>query len=319
MEIFQKTSIDFIGRRHVLLGLSLCIIAGGLAAIAVKGFNYSIEFTGGTLLQVAFPKPVAVADLRSRLARAGIKPEIQTVTSAGEKSSYILREKGEEQGLASEADRIMKVLSESFPDNAPILERKDFVGPVVGKDLKRRTYWAIFLSLLCIIIYIAYRFSNPLWGVAGVLALFHDIVGTAGLFALLGKEMDLLIVTAMLTIAGYSINDTIIVFDRMRENLRVKRGANFADIVNSSVNETLSRTIITVLTTQIVCCVLFFLGGAVLRDFALALIVGGLLGTYSSIACASSLIYEWETRFGGRKAAEEPAQERAGKPGKKQK
>ncbi|MBI5241582.1 MAG: protein translocase subunit SecF [Elusimicrobia bacterium] len=317
MELFHKPSIDFIANRRIPIVISLCVVLGGLGAITVKGFNYSIEFTGGTLLQVAFPKPVDVGDLRSRLDRAGIRPEIQTVTAPGGKLSYILREKGEEHALAADSEKTMQALTEAFPDNAPVLERKDFVGPVVGKDLKRRTYWAIFLSLVGIVIYVAFRFSNPLWGISGVLALFHDVVGTAGLFALLGKEVDLLIVTALLTIAGYSINDTIIVFDRMRENLRVKRGVSFAELVNSSINETLSRTIITVLVVQIVCMVLFAVGGPVLRDFSLALIVGNLLGTYSSIAVASSLIYEWETCFGGRKAAEADLPAKGGKALKK--
>ena len=319
MELFHKPSIDFVGNRRIPLAIALFIVLGSLAAIAVKGFNYSIEFTGGTLLQVAFPKPVAVGDLRATMAKAGLEPEIQTVTTMGGKLSYILREKGAEEALASESDRFMKVLTEAFPENAPVLEKKDFVGPVVGKDLKRRTGWAIFLSLLGIVVYVAFRFSNPIWGIAGVLALFHDVVGTSGLFVLLGKEIDLLIVTALLTIAGYSINDTIVIFDRMRENLRVKRGVSFGEIVNSSVNETLSRTLITVLTVQMVCVVLYFFGGPVLRDFALALIVGNLLGSFSTIMASACLIYEWETRFGGRKpAVEEPAAAKGGKPGKKQ-
>ena len=170
MELFHKPSIDFVGNRRIPLAIALTIVLGSLAAIAVKGFNYSIEFTGGTLLQVAFPKPVEVGELRSAMARAGLKPEIQTVTTMGGKLSYILREKGAEEALASESDRFMKVLTEAFPENAPVLEKKDFVGPVVGKDLKRRTGWAIFLSLLGIVIYVAFRFSNPIWGIAGVLA-----------------------------------------------------------------------------------------------------------------------------------------------------
>jgi preprotein translocase subunit SecF len=304
MELFQKPNIDFIGYRRIPIVISLAIIFGGLTTILVKGFNYSIEFTGGTLLQVAFAQPVTVADLRTCLDRAKLNPEIQTITAAGGKVSYILKEKSSEQAMTEASNRTMGVLKEAFPSNPPTLEKKDFVGPVVGKDLRRRTYWAIFWSLFFIVTYVAYRFSNPLWGLTGVVELFHDVVGTAALFAITGKEVDLLIVTALLTIAGYSMHDTIIIFDRMRENLRLKRGASFGEIINTSINETLSRTIITVLTVQTVCIVLWVFGGPVLRNFALAMVVGNILGTYSSIAATSTLIYEWEVRMGGRKAAE---------------
>ncbi|MFA6003586.1 MAG: protein translocase subunit SecF [Elusimicrobiota bacterium] len=306
MELFKQPSFDFVGLRRIPIIISLCILIGGCLTIAMRGFNYSIEFTGGTLLQVSFPKPVDVGAIRSALKDQGLVPEIQTLTEAGGKISYNLREKGDEKAMTEVSNRTMEVLNKAFPENAPVLEKKDFVGPVVGKDLKRRTYWAIFLSLLSIVIYVAFRFSNPVWGIAGVLELFHDVVGTAAIFSIFNIEVDLLIVTALLTIAGYSINDTIIIFDRMRENLRVKRGASFKEIVNSSINETLSRTIITVLTVQIVCVVLYFFGGPVLRNFSLALVIGNILGTYSSIAAAAALIYEWEVRMGGRKGDEAP-------------
>ncbi|MDD5657041.1 MAG: protein translocase subunit SecF [Elusimicrobia bacterium] len=308
MELFKKPNIDFVGNRYIPLTLSFLILIGGCLLIAVKGFNYSIEFTGGTSLQVRFDKEMPVGALREALAKAGLAPEIQTLRDEGGRLSYGLREKGSEKAVEEVSNRTMDVLKAAFPDNPATLDKKDFVGPVVGKDLKRRTYWAIFLSLFGIICYVAFRFSNPLWGCVGVLELFHDVVGTAAIFSLLGKEVDLLIVTALLTIAGYSINDTIVIFDRMRENLRIKRGAGFGEIINSSVNETLSRTIITVLTVQIVCIVLYFFGGPVLRNFALALIIGNFLGSYSSIAAASGLLYEYEVRFrGGKPLAAEAA------------
>ena len=316
MELFHKPNLDFIKYRRIPIAISLAIIFGGMAAIVVKGFNYSIEFTGGTLLQVSFARPLSVGDIRAGLSKGGLNPEIQTVTAPGGRISYMLREKTDEKAMQDASNRTMDVLKEAFPDDPPVLEKMDFVGPVVGKDLKRRTYWAIFLSLLGIVIYVAYRFSNPLWGITGVIELFHDVVGTAALFAITGKEVDLLIVTALLTIAGYSMHDTIIIFDRIRENLRVKRGADFGEIVNSSINDTLSRTIITVLTVQTVCIILLIFGGPVLRNFSLAMVVGNILGTYSSIAATSTLIYEWEVHMGGRKAAGAAA---AGKPPFKQK
>jgi preprotein translocase SecF subunit len=172
---------------------------------------------------------------------------------------------------------------------------------VVGKDLRQRTLSAILFSLLGIVCYVAYRFENPIWGLAGVLALFHDVIGVAGLFSFLGLQVDLLIVTALLTIAGYSISDTIVIFDRMREKMKTERGLPLDVLINSSMNETLARTIITVLTVQIVCLVLLFAGGPVLRDFALAMVVGNILGTYSSIGVAAPLVYEYQIRFGGKK------------------
>ena len=197
--------------------------------------------------------------------------------------------------------KTMDALKNISPGAEPSLDRKDVIGPVVGKDLRRRTVWAIVFSLLGIVVYVAYRFENPIWAVAGVIALFHDVIGVAGLFAFLGLQMDLLIVTALLTIAGYSISDTIVVFDRMREKLRTVRGLPLDRLIDDSINETLLRTIITVLTVQIVSVVLFFFGGPVLHNFALAMVVGNLLGTYSSIGVAAPLVYEYQIRFGSRR------------------
>jgi len=305
MELFQKPNIDFIGLRWIPIGVSAVVVAGGLAAIAIKGFNYSIEFTGGALLQVSFPAgaKVDVDALRRTLDAAKQPAEIQSVEAA--RPTFILREKGteDEAVVTAFADQTMGILEKAFPDAKPSLDRKDVIGPVVGKDLRQRTIWAIFWSLLAIICYVAYQFENPIWGIAGVIALFHDVIGVAGIFSLLGLQVDLLIVTALLTIAGYSISDTIVIFDRMREKLRTERGLPLDVLINSSMNETLSRTVITVLLVQIVCVVLFFFGGPVLRDFAFAMVIGNIFGTYSSIGVAAPLVYEHQIRFGGKKAS----------------
>ena len=302
MELFKKPAIDFIGLRWYPFGASILVVALSIAVMAVKGFNYSIEFTGGTLLQVSFPAAatVDVNDVRKALEAVGVSSEIQSVQ--GERPTFILREKGTDMAVVDAfTARTMEALKKVAPGSDPIMDRKDVIGPVVGKDLRRRTVWAIVFSLLGIVVYVAYRFENPIWGMAGVLALFHDVIGVAGLFAFLQLPMDLLIVTALLTIAGYSISDTIVVFDRMREKLHTARGLPLAELIDSSINETLSRTIITVLTVQIVSVVLFFFGGPVLHNFALAMVVGNLLGTYSSIGVAAPLVYEYQTRFGGRR------------------
>ncbi len=305
MEIFKKPNIDFIGLRWIPIGVSACVVAGGLAAMAIKGFNYSIEFTGGSMLQVSFPKGAAVGvdDLRKALDGAGLPAEIQTV--AADHPTFILREKGvdDEAAVSAFAEKAMAVLVKAEPSAPPTLDSKSVIGPVVGRDLRRRTVWAIFLSLLGIVFYVAWRFDNPIWGVAGVIALFHDVIGVAGLFSLLGLQVDLLIVTALLTVAGYSISDTIVIFDRMREKLRTERGLPLDQLINASMNETLSRTVITVLIVQIVCVVLYVAGGPVLRDFAFAMVVGNIFGTYSSIGVAAPLVFEHQVRFGGKKVS----------------
>lgn len=310
MELFKKPNIDFIGIRWIPIGLSIFVMAGSLACMAIKGFNYSIEFTGGTLLQVSFPSgtDVKVEGIRKALENEGLATEIQSVE--GPRPTFILREQVTEDAEATAfANKALASMKKAYPSVEAAIDRKDVIGPVVGKDLRRRTVWAIVLSLLGILVYVAYRFDNPIWSVAGVIALFHDVIGVAGLFSLLGLQIDLLIVTALLTIAGYSISDTIVIFDRMREKLHADRTHDLRTLIDSSINETLSRTIITVLTVQLVSLTILFFGGPVLHDFALAMVVGNLLGSYSSVAVAAPLVYEYQVRFGGKRSQHAPAAE----------
>lgn len=310
MELFKKPEIDWIGNRWIPIGASVVVMILSLGSIATKGFNYSIEFTGGTLVQISFPpqSKIQVDGVRKALEGAGLKTEIQSVE--GSRPTFILREQAADDATATAfANKALETLKALDPAAAPSLDRKDVIGPVVGKDLRGRTIWAIVLSLLGILIYIAYRFENPIWSLAGVVALFHDVIGVAGLFSALQLPMDLLIVTALLTIAGYSISDSIVVFDRMREKLRTDRTHDLRTLIDSSINETLSRTIITVLTVQIVSVTIFLFGGPVLHNFALAMVVGNLLGTYSSIAVAAPLVYEYHLRFSGKRSQHAPAPE----------
>ncbi|MBI4386725.1 MAG: protein translocase subunit SecF [Elusimicrobia bacterium] len=312
MELFRKTHIDFIERRRTSFAVSAAIITGGLAAIFLKGFNYSIEFTGGALLQVTFEKPVALGDVRSALDKQGLRAEIQSVAG---RPTFILRQKGSEEAIQTYADEMIRALRTSLPDNPVTMDRREYIGPVIGRHLKRQTLWAIGLSLLCITIYIALRFPNPLWAIAGLIAMFHDVVGAAGMIALTGKEMDLLIVSALLTVAGYSIEDTIVIYDRMREMLRIMRRESPEKVINAAINDTLSRTIITVLLVQLICIVLWLFGGEVLRNFGLTLVIGNILGSYSTIAVAAPLIYEWEIRRNP--SYRLAAAEKTGNPGRK--
>ena len=187
MELFKKPNIDFIGLRWIPIGVSVAVVIGSLAVIAIKGFNYSIEFTGGSLIQVSFPvtAQVGAKDVREALKAVSLEPEIQSVVA--EHPTFILRAQ-ESDPVAVDAfvAKALTALKKVAPGAEPTLDRKDVIGPVVGKDLRRRTLWAIVLSLFGIVVYVAYRFENPIWGMAGVLALFHDVIGVAGLFALLG-------------------------------------------------------------------------------------------------------------------------------------
>lgn len=312
MELFKKPSIDFIGIRWIPIGCSVVVMTLSLASMAFKGFNYSIEFTGGTLLQISFPADsgVKVEGVRKALENEGLKTEIQSIV--GPRPTFMLREQATDDAAATAfANQALASLKKAYPAFEPAIDRKDVIGPVVGKDLRRRTIWAIVLSLLGILVYVAYRFDNPVWSLAGVIALFHDVIGVAGLFSFLGLQMDLLIVTALLTIAGYSISDTIVIFDRMREKLRTDRTHDLGTLIDSSINETLSRTIITVLTVQLVSLTILFFGGPVLHNFALAMVVGNLLGSYSSVAVAAPLVYEYHLRFGGKRSQHSPAAETA--------
>lgn len=314
MELFKKPNIDFIGIRWIPIGCSMVVISLSLASMAFKGFNYSIEFTGGTLLQVSFPagSDAKVEGVRKALETEGLDTEIQSVV--GPRPTFILREQATDDAAATAFEgKVLASLKKAYPAQAAAIDRKDVIGPVVGKDLRRRTIWAIVLSLLGILVYVAYRFDNPIWSVAGVIALFHDVIGVAGLFSFLGLQVDLLIVTALLTIAGYSISDTIVIFDRMREKLHTDRTHDLRTLIDSSINETLSRTIITVFTVQLVSLTILFFGGPVLHDFALAMVVGNLLGTYSTIAVAAPLVYEYQVRFGAKRSPHAPVEEASAK------
>lgn len=289
----QKPNIDWIGWRWLPISCSFIILFGGLTVVLTKGFNYSIEFEGGAVLQVTFEKPLGLNDVRKALDKKNLHPEIQ---SAVGKPTFILRQKGTEESVKTLTGEMETALKTDIPDNAFSVDRREYIGPTVGQALKIKTMWAIVLSLLGIIIYVGFRFSNPIWGLAGLIALFHDVIGTAAMISLTGKEMDILIVSALLTIAGYSIEDTIIIYDRMREMNRVMYKEPLQKIIDTAINDTLSRTVITVLLVQIICVVLYLAGGEVLHNFAAALVVGNFLGSYSSIAVAAPLVYEWEVR-----------------------
>ena len=292
--LLQNTNVDFIGLRKYAYGLSISVIVGTIAVVILRGgFRMSIEFTGGSTAEIAFDKPIPLENIRKTIDQAGFQgAELQTLAGQGQ-NRVIVRAK--EASSKEFSEKIVESLSQTFPDNKFTLERADVVGPVVGRFLFRQALLAIVCSLLAITIYVGFRFRNLIWGTAGVLALLHDVIGAAGLMCLLNREMTLTVIAALLTIAGYSISDTIVVFDRMREKLRFRKKEPLNELINKSINETLSRTIMTSSTVILALLALFFFGGEVIHDFSLAMLFGVLTGTYSSIGMAAPMVYEWYT------------------------
>jgi preprotein translocase SecF subunit len=289
MRFFGKTKIEFVNRRRKAFLLSAIVIAAGLISLAVKGGpDLSIDFEGGVLVQLRFENPVATGNLRSALDLGGYgNTEIQTFATGNE---VLLRAVHSEEEDVAEA--IKASIAEAMPDNSFEVRREELVGPKVGAELGKKAILAIIFALCAILVYLGWRFEFR-FAVAAVAALFHDVLVTLGLFSLTGKEISLGVVAAFLTIVGYSLNDTIVVFDRIREDLRKYHRENYDGVINASINETLNRTVMTSLTTLLVVLFLFFMGGEVLRDFSFALLVGVLVGTYSSIFVASPILVEW--------------------------
>lgn len=294
MQILKGTHIDFVGKRKIAFVISAgLIIIGLISLIAHKGPVFSIDFAGGTLLQIKFERDLSVQEIRSSLEKIGWgDSEIQKF---GEGNEVLIRVKKQEVGTMV-SDQIKDALARDFPDNKFEVRREEKVGPKIGRELKRKAIWAIIYAMIGILIYISWRFEFK-FAVGAIAALFHDVLITLGIFSLLNKEISLSIVAALLTIVGYSLNDTIVVYDRIREDLGIMRNQSYEAIVNASINQTLSRTIITSLTTLAVVICLFTLGGAVIRDFAFALMIGVVVGTYSSIFVASPVLIEWHSRL----------------------
>jgi preprotein translocase subunit SecF len=292
VKFLENTSIDFVGLRKWGYGMSVAMMLITTASLVWhKGFRLGIEFTGGSMIQVKFGNPVGLEDIRKILTQTQVgNPDLQSLVS---QNSVIIRLK--ESPTKELAERIVDALQAGFPGNKVTLERSDIVGPVVGRYLLRQALLALVCSLAGIMIYVGFRFRNMVWGTAGVLALLHDVIAAAGVISLLNREMTLTIIAALLTIAGYSINDTIVVFDRMREKIRLRKKEPLEMLINKSINETLTRTVNTSMTVILALLSLFFFGGQVIHDFSLALLFGVLVGTYSSIGMAAPMVYEWYT------------------------
>jgi preprotein translocase subunit SecF len=291
VEILGKTSVDFIGKRYIAYAISAVLVLLGIVAlvqISRGAANMGIDFAGGTSVQVKFEKVVDLGAVRQALSGNGIKDSEPQQFADGRSVMIRLKRGGSSQ-------QVQDALRKEFAGNPFTVEASTEIGPAIGKDLQNKALLAVLISLAGIVVYIAWRFEFR-FGVAATVATFHDVLGVLGIVFILNKEITLLVVTALLTIAGYSLTDTVVVYDRIRENLRARRREGLGDIMNASINQVLSRTFMTSLTTLLAAAALFFLGGEVLHDFSFALIVGIVMGTYSSWFVASPLIFEWRVR-----------------------
>ena len=308
MQFVNKTNIDFVGRRGIALVLSSVLILVGLISLAMHGGpKYSIDFTGGSLVQVQFVEPVSADEVRGVLTEIGFQDA--EIVQFGGANEMLVRVKDSADDTTAMI-RVKKALQERWPDLD--LRREETVGPKIGGELRSAAVQAVILALALILVYITVRFEFR-FAVAAIVALVHDVLITLGVFSIAGHEISLAVVAAFLTIVGYSLNDTIVVFDRIRENLRVPSREDYDKILNRSVNQSLSRTIVTSGTTLLVLLVLLFMGGEVLKDFAFALTVGVVIGTYSSIYVATPLLVEWEKRS-PRRTRRKSSGPKAGKP-----
>ena len=299
-QIIGKTNIDFVGkRRYTFIFSGIMALVGLIALISISlgKANLGIDFGGGIAVQGNFKKQIDIGDLRSAMSKSGYTDVFIQELKREAPNSYLIRLKTPPTGETNKVgEDILRILKQEFPDNDFTQDSIDEVGPAVGKMLQKQARLAVLLAFAGILIYIWIRFDFR-FGVAATIATLHDVLAILGIIFILQKEITLLVITALLTLAGYSLTDKVVVFDRIRENLKLfrKRGS-FPDTVNSSINEVLARTIVTSATTLFAALAIFLVGGEVTRDFALALVLGIAVGTYSSIFVASPIVVEWELK-----------------------
>lgn len=303
MEIVRPNStFDFVGRNRIAVTLSALVILAGIVSLIVKGGpELGIDFAGGTLIQIQFAGPAQPGDIRDALK--GLSLGTVTVQQLGEGANeFLIRTQETNVELKQLSHQIREALEGRFGKEGLEVRRTEMVGPQVGMELREKGLFSILYAILGILVYVSWRFEFR-FAVGAIVALAHDVLVTLGFFSLFGKEIDLPIIAAFLAIIGYSLNDTIIIYDRIRENTGRYPNEGFAATVNRSINETLSRTLLTSGTTLIVVAALFFLGGSVIHNFAFAMLVGIIAGTYSTIFVASAIILVWEKSYPRRKQA----------------
>ena len=303
MELIRPDiNIDFVGKRHIAIGVSWLLILIGIVSLVAKGGpHYGIDFSGGTLVQAKLASTTGTAELRDALHGLDLKGmTIQQVGDRGDE--FLIRVQESSDKLENFATRIQSVLEQRYGSGQVEIRRTEMVGPQVGQDLRGKAMLAVIYAIIGMLVYITFRFELR-FGVGAVIALVHDVLITLGVFSVLNLEIDLTIIAAFLTIVGYSVNDTVIVCDRIRDNLGKHSNQKLGWIINRSINETLSRTVMTSGITLLSVVAMYVFGGEVIRNFSFALLIGIIVGTYSSIYVAAPVILYWESYRVSRKAA----------------
>jgi preprotein translocase subunit SecF len=296
MELIKPgININFIGRMKMFFFISIILTVASILFLVLRGGpNLGIDFAGGTSLQIKFNQATTIDKIRQTLdsINLGKNSIIQQVGSKGD-NEFLLRTEVTTSDLKGLTDKIEETLSAAYGKGAIEIRKAEVVGPKAGKDLSRKGFLALCFSFIGMLIYISWRYEFR-FALGGILALIHDVIVTVGVFTLMGKEFTLTVIAALLTIVGFSINYTVVVFDRIRENIKKSTKGSLGEIMNASINQTLSRTILTSLTVVLVLLALLFFGGEVLRDFTITLLIGVVFGTYSSVFIASPLVLIWE-------------------------
>jgi preprotein translocase subunit SecF len=294
MELIRPgTRYDFISKRKFTVWVSGIAILLSLGSILFHGgLRYGVDFAGGLLIQVRFSQPMQISEIRGALDAMGFKDA--AVQNFGGASEFLIRVEKASQDIDKKSQEVQASLQQRFKDKGVEIRRVEVVGPKVGRDLKTKAVWAVGLSIIAILIYVAFRFHQLSYGLGGIAALFHDIIITFGAISIFNLEYSLSLMAVILTIIGFSINDTIVIFDRARENIKKIRKEDLPTIFNISINDCLGRTILTSGTVMMVVLILFFFGGDVIHEFTIALIVGLITGTYSTVYVASPVVLLWE-------------------------
>lgn len=294
MEIIKSgINIDFVGKMKLAIYISLAAVILSVAYLGIHGLNFGIDFAGGTIVQIKFKQQTSIDKIRESLHLINMENSTIQQVGPGSDNEYLLKTEMSSSDLKGIGDKVEDSLSSIYGKGSFDVRRVEMVGPKAGADLRQKGIMAVSIAWIGMLIYITWRYELR-FAVGGILALIHDVIITTALLTVLNKEFTLTIIAALLTIIGYSINDTIVVFDRIRENARKNIRLDLRAVINASINQTLSRTILTSFTVFLVLIALFFFGGTVIHDFAFVLLVGVIVGTYSSIFIASPLVLIWE-------------------------
>jgi preprotein translocase SecF subunit len=307
IELFHGPNYNFIGKRRWAYLVSALVMVIGLGSLVVRGLHYDIDFTGGTLVQVRFEQTPSVAAIRAGLGRIQLGESV--IQQYGDPREYIIRMPLTATSPEELTKRVTGALGRESALGKFEIRRVEFVGPQVGRDLQLQAVYAVLFGLTGILIYVAWAFKSLRGGVAAIAAVFHDMIVCLGALSLTGREFSLPVLAALLTIIGYSVNDTIVAYDRLRENRGKysQKGKSFAEQMNDAVNQTLSRTVLTALTVFLSTAILLFFGGKTLEDFAFVLFIGVITGTYSTVYIAGAVIVDWTQSAEGRIARRKKA------------